>query len=102
MSRTSPHHTQELCLAPVVAAGVDPVVVLEAAQSLAPRQALALLRYLAAWLRLHDQVPLTFVNPRTSTSVVPLFKSSTTSSTTTCKSTANTRLQLAMWLKAFS
>jgi hypothetical protein len=49
---------QELCLAPVVAAGVDPVVVLEAAQSLAPRQALALLRYLAAWLRLHDQVRL--------------------------------------------
>ena len=41
----------------MVAAGVDPVVVLEAAQSLAPRQALALLRYLAAWLRLHDQVP---------------------------------------------
>ena len=51
------NRVQELCLHPVVAAGVDPVVVLEAAQALAPRQALALLRYLAAWLRLHDQVP---------------------------------------------
>ena len=55
---------QELCLAPVVAAGVDPVVVLEATQSLAPRQALALLRYLAAWLRLHGQVPPSIIRLR--------------------------------------
>lgn len=47
---------QELCLHPLVAASVDPVVVLEAVQGLAPRQALALLRYLGAWLRLHGQV----------------------------------------------
>ena len=47
---------QEVCLHPLVAGRVDATVILEAVRTLSPRQALALLRYLAACLRLHAEL----------------------------------------------
>ncbi len=54
---------QELLLHPLVASETTGAVVAEAAQHLDTRQALALLRYLAAWLAHHGQLLAGWLHP---------------------------------------
>ena len=54
---------QELLLHPLVASETTAAVVAEAAQQLDTRQALALLRYLAAWLAHHGQLLAGWLHP---------------------------------------
>lgn len=54
---------QELLLHPLVASSTSDTVVAEAAQQLDGQQAVALLRYLAAWLTHHSQLLAGWLHP---------------------------------------